>query len=166
MPRPRLDLAFPNHKHLPAHPAQCELMLAIPFNIAFQLLPPIVPVGFRNVAGRATRMLVPETPMYENDLPPAWKNQIGGTRQISTMEPEAITYRMGQPAHGHLRLGSLGANAGHDLTSALGANGVNHFNGSAEGLDRRASRWDKRADPTEGKSQDLGSPVYFLTQSA
>ena len=25
---PRLDLAFPNHKHLPAHPAQCELMLA------------------------------------------------------------------------------------------------------------------------------------------
>lgn len=67
---------------------------------------------------------MPVAPVDEDHLAPAGKYKIRTSGQITAMQAETIPKTMGQAAHGHLRLGVLGADAPHHTGPRLAIDDV------------------------------------------
>jgi len=65
------------------------------------------------VSVRAAWVLVPETAMHENNLPPTGEDKVGIARQVFLVESITVSHRMYQPPHNHFREHPLAANAAH-----------------------------------------------------
>ena len=71
-------------------------------------------------------MAVPETTMNENYSLVAGKNQIGFSRKVLVMQPEAKTTGMKYLPEGNFRLCILTLNAGHHLAALLRRDDISH----------------------------------------
>jgi hypothetical protein len=67
-----------------------------------------------NAAG-PSRVLVPKTSVYKDNLPARHERKIGFSRQVGAMKSKAITHRVHHPAHLHLGLHVLTSDAPHVL---------------------------------------------------
>ena len=62
----------------------------------------------RNCARRAL-VLVPETSVAGDDLPPAWENHIRAARQVEPVKPVAVAHTVCQPTDDHFQIHPFGA---------------------------------------------------------
>ena len=122
-----MRLAFPDDKDVPPGIYESCLILGIAGRVRRELRLPIASVRLgSSVAALAARMLMPETPVNEDDLPHTGEDEIRLAGQVASMEPEAIAKPMHQGADAQLRLGVLRANPAHDPTSDLLRDRVSH----------------------------------------
>lgn len=71
---------------------------------------------------------MPEASMDKDDDPAGWQNNIRRSRQIPSMQPEAISSLEQQLAHKEFGLRILGTNAGHHCAALLTGDYVHGVN--------------------------------------
>jgi hypothetical protein len=103
-------------------------MLLITIDVSSELWEPVVTIGLRHPGDLAIRVivLVPKAPVNKDDFMARWKDQVRRPRQVLSMQPITKAHRMSEAPNYHFRLHALGPNIGHDLASALLADGICH----------------------------------------
>ena len=91
-------LAFPDNKTLPFTYFERFNIPSIPRLVPFKLRHPIFPIRFRNMRGLAI-VGMPEATVNENHLPARSKNQIRFSREIFSMQPEAVPQGVHETSH-------------------------------------------------------------------
>jgi hypothetical protein len=71
-------------------------------------------------------MLMPETPVNEDDLSMPWKNQIGPSGQVFPMQTEAIPHSLYKRTHDQFRPRVLALDRGHATTTLLWSQNIGH----------------------------------------
>jgi len=79
-----------------------------------KLLYPVASMTIRNAVAASAPMLMPETPMYEDDLPQTNEDHIWISRKVLSMQSKTVPERMGQSAHDQLRRGVFRTHPCHD----------------------------------------------------
>ena len=82
------NLALPDYDHFPSKTFEALDILLISILILFKLRLPIGQIAFRQPARFASRALMPETTMYENNCLETRKDNIRLSRKIFSMETE------------------------------------------------------------------------------
>ncbi len=71
-------------------------------------------------------MLMPEAAVHKDHCAMAGKDEVGTTREISSVETKAQAERMQIPAHDELGLGVAAADQRHHAAPGLGIKDVGH----------------------------------------
>jgi len=119
-------LAFPDRDHAPTEAAQGGGVALVAGGVAFEFFAPPRPAGFWNAGVFAIPMEMPEAPVHENADPVARENNVGISRKVAAVKPEAVAHGMQHAANDHLRLGILPANPAHQATALLWTQSVCH----------------------------------------
>jgi hypothetical protein len=114
-----LNLTFPDDKDRPAHLAQSGTHRCVPLLISEELRLPVLNTRSWQSSGAASRMHVPEASVDKNCFGSLRKDDVGATRQIGSMQGEAISAPMKETSDLPLGLRVLAFDAPHVLASAL-----------------------------------------------
>ena len=85
-------LTLPDYEHLPSKGGKGCSRGFVLVPIVLKLRQPVVGMGLWGGGTRAAGMLVPEAAVHKNHLAVAWKHQIGSSREVAAVEPEAKSH--------------------------------------------------------------------------
>jgi hypothetical protein len=88
------SFAFPDGHGLPSEGFQFGDIPNIASSVRIKLVLPKFRAGFWCGCATAAHMPMPKTPVYEYHGLSCWKDNIGGTGQITPVQPKAISKRM------------------------------------------------------------------------
>lgn len=111
-------MALPYQHNSPSSTSQLRSVKPVSLDIALQLRFPIRDPRFWNPAINASFVLVPETPLDEDDSSPRRKYEIGDSGQFATVQDVTIPEPVEQAADLHLRPGVGTPDPAHDLAAA------------------------------------------------
>jgi hypothetical protein len=119
-------LTLPDHKNLPTLFAQRLDRRAVSLHIPLKLVHPKFMIVFRGGCGPAAPVPMPETSVHQNDAPQSGENEIGRSRQITSMQAEPKPHRMGHAAHDELGFRILAPYRPHHAAPRLGHDVVHY----------------------------------------
>lgn len=114
-----LCLAVPYDNHTPSGSFESFNVRVIPFDVALQFGLPVFSSGSRHPS-IPTGMLMPKTPVHEDNHSKPCNNDIGFTGQTFHMQPVSIPVRVQHASHKNFRLSFFARNRPHTVR-ALGS---------------------------------------------
>jgi hypothetical protein len=122
----RGQFALPHNKHRPADVPKLSANPLVSGYIPLDLSAPKLVIGGGQSGPRATRVTMPVAAVDQDDLLVTRKNDVGLSRQITSVQTEAESQGMQQASDTNLGSGILPADPRHDLATFLGSKYVCH----------------------------------------
>lgn len=94
------QVTFPDRENIPARSLQGLKVFLISLPISVEFSAPIFAVSLGEAIATSAVMTMPKAPVYENDLAPPGKDNIGFARQTGGVETIPIAIRVEQPTDG------------------------------------------------------------------
>lgn len=117
------QLTFPYHNHPPTCFFQFPPRSEVSRNIALELAVPELGAGLRDVC-ESTVVAMPEAAVDEHDGPPTPQNDVRLSRQVSGMEPIAVSHCVQEATDGQFRASIAAPDAAHEYAAFFPAHDV------------------------------------------
>lgn len=132
-------LALPHNEYPPPELIKRFLCTFVPSGICIKFRVPEFRIGGGPSASWASYMPVPEAAVDEDDLSMARQHNVGMSREVRTMQPEAIPKPVQQAAYYQFRSRIAIFHLGHDSAAIGGGEHIRH--GARLPIDRRWERY-------------------------
>ena len=119
------NLALPDDSPFPSKALQFVTRLIVSLDVSFNLCRPVFDITFGHSSPHTT-MPVPEASMNKQSDPIAGEKQIGTSRQVSAVEPVAMTCPMHRSAHLHFGARVSRLDLGHHCASGAAVYVISH----------------------------------------
>lgn len=114
-----LDFTFPEPKHAPASAPEQTPRSPVSVDIRLELAAPVGGVCLGTRRFNASLMLMPETPMHEDDYPVLLQNNVRFAGKVALVDTEPIPHAMHERPHAEFWPCILGPYPAHVPTAAL-----------------------------------------------